>query len=248
MIRRDQNCKVVRVDFFRIVFHFTAALRLARPWQIIGAIGFILLPQLAEAQKPAAAPTSPELVDIKSVDPSIIVELRYAGTRNVAATALYPANMPALVRPAVARRLVLAQTFLRTLGYGLKIWDAYRPKAAHARLWELSHKTTFVADPNNEIGSLHTRGAAVDATLIDKNGAELQMPTDFDNFSPAAFIYYRGPDPNIRGNLLLLQRAMARAGFYGLRTEWWHFCAEDWKLYAPVVDAFDGARNAPSSL
>ena len=83
---------------------------------------------------------------------------------------------------------------------------------------------------------MHTRGAAVDATLVDSSGSEVAMPTDFDNFTPAAMIAYQGGDPVVRSNLKLLQKAMAHAGFYGLRTEWWHFCAPDWKKYPQVPE------------
>jgi D-alanyl-D-alanine dipeptidase len=62
------------------------------------------------------------------------------------------------------------------------------------------------------------------------------MPTDFDSFTPAALMEYRGSDQTVRANLKLLQKAMAHGGFYGLRTEWWHFCAPDWKRYPAVPD------------
>lgn len=178
----------------------------------------------------------PELVDIKTVDPTIIVDLRYATERNVTHRRLYPSNMQALVRPSVADRLVFAQKFLREHGLGLKIWDAFRPKNAQQILWETTKKEEYFSDPNGGIGSMHTRGVAVDATLIDTWGRELQMPTDFDTFTPAAMLMYQGTNEVVRGNLTMLQRAMARAGFYGLRTEWWHFCAEDWRNYPPLAD------------
>jgi D-alanyl-D-alanine dipeptidase len=63
------------------------------------------------------------------------------------------------------------------------------------------------------------------------------MPTDFDSFTPAAMLVYQGNNANVRSNLNVLQRAMARSGFYGLRTEWWHFCAEDWAKYPPIPAA-----------
>jgi D-alanyl-D-alanine dipeptidase len=76
----------------------------------------------------------------------------------------------------------------------------------------------------------------VDATLVDSSGREVAMPTYYDNFTPAALIAYEGTDPVVRSNLKLLQKAMAHAGFYGLRTEWWHFCAPDWKKYPQVPE------------
>ncbi len=193
----------------------------------------------------AADPVEPDLVDVRSVDPTIVVELRYAGTRNIAGRALYPENTPALVRPSVARKLAYAQGLLRERGYGIKIWDAYRPHSAHEQLWRLSPNNKYVADPKTG-GSLHTWGVAVDATLVDAKGNDVAMPTDFDEFKPAATLYYAGPDQLVKRHLRMLQAALARAGFYGLRTEWWHFVVKDWKKYgkADRIELINGNRAA----
>lgn len=188
------------------------------------------------ARQLCAEQAAPELVEIRKLDPTIVVDLRYATDRNLTHRALYSHDMPALIRPAVAERLIAAQKFLRTHGFGLKIWDAYRPVRAQHLLWELTQNGSYVADPNGTVGSMHTRGVAVDATLTDRAGSDVAMPTDFDSFTPAAMIVYQGNDATVRANLNLLQRAMARSGFYGLRTEWWHFCAEDWWKYDPIRD------------
>ena len=185
---------------------------------------------------PILAAAQPELVDIRAIDPTIVVELRYAGSRNAARRPLYPAQMPALVRPSVAARLVAAQSYLQIRGYGLKIWDAYRPKAAHDLLWQISRNSDYIEDPANGTGSLHTWGVAVDATLVDHRGRDVAMPTDFDDFTPAAMLRYNGNNAQVRYHLRILQSAMARAGFYGLRTEWWHFIAPDWRKYRAVSD------------
>ena len=177
-----------------------------------------------------------EFVDIKSVDDTILVDLRYAGPNNVAHRAIYPPGTAALVRAGVAHRLVIVQEYLRKKGYGLKIWDAYRPQSAQEKLWQTTHNRSFVADPKEGRGSMHIRGAAVDATLVDATGRDVPMPTDFDNFTSGAVMEYHGNDPVVRANLKLLQKAMAHGGFYGLRTEWWHFCAPDWKRFDPVPE------------
>ena len=177
-----------------------------------------------------------DFVDIKTVDKTIVIDLRYASANNVARRPLYPPGTPALVRVGVAQRLRIVQDYLRKKGYGLKIWDAYRPQSTQEKLWQTTHNRSYVSDPNEGRGSMHIRGAAVDATLVDSEGRDVPMPTDFDSFTPAALLEYKGSDPIVRGNLKLLQKAMAHGGFYGLRTEWWHFCAPDWKHYDPVPD------------
>jgi len=181
-----------------------------------------------------AEPTYDNLVNIHSAAPSIFVELRYATAQNITGHPLYPPDMPALVRPGTAARLARAQAFLRARGYGLKIWDAYRPLSAQMELWEKTHKGAFVADPFDGDGSLHTWGVAVDATLVDADGREVAMPSHFDEFTPDAKLRYNGNDPAIKSHLRLLQTAMRHGGFYGTPTEWWHFVAYDWKKYAPI--------------
>ena len=70
-------------------------------------------------------------------------------------------------------------------------------------------------------------------TLVDMAGNPVSMPTDFDDFRPAALWHYQGIDPNVRAHLRLLQSAMGGAGFYAVRTEWWHFVITDWQKYLP---------------
>jgi D-alanyl-D-alanine dipeptidase len=177
-----------------------------------------------------------EFVDIKKIEPSIVIDLRYAGSNNVAGRPLYPPGAPALVRASVAQRLKIVQEYLRKKGYGLKIWDAYRTRSSQEKLWQTTHNRSFVADPKGGRGSMHIRGVAVDATLVDAAGNDVPMPTDFDSFTSAALLEYPGKNPTVRANLKLLQKAMAHGGFYGLRTEWWHFCAPDWKRFDPVPE------------
>lgn len=183
------------------------------------------------------------LVDLASVDKTILVELRYATARNIAGKSLYPTGSRCIVRRDVAESMKVAQTWLRQFGYGLKIWDAYRPPSAQQMLWEVSKNRAFVSSPEKG-HSLHTWGVAVDATLVDANGKELKMPTDFDDFSPAAAMRYRGSDPVIARNLSILQGAMARGGFIGMRTEWWHFIGKNWQTGKQVkVDSLLPGRN-----
>src|SRR2546428_12214076 len=105
------------------------------------------------AQKLSA---NPDLVDIKTVAPSIVVELRYATPHNVTGRALYPPGMRAFVLPSVAQQLAGAQNFLSQYNYRLKIWDAYRSKQVQALLWQLARKGDYVANPGGAFGSTHS--------------------------------------------------------------------------------------------
>ena len=194
------------------------------PWLLL-ALAPILMPVNANAEPP--------LVDIQSVDPTIVVELRYAGNNNVFKHPLYPQGTRALARPEVAAALTKAQALLRRCKYGLKIWDAYRPVAAQTKLWQALRNSDYVANPELGVGSLHSWGIAVDATLVDSWNRPVSMPSDFDAFTPAATWRYTGPSFEILGHVRLLQWAMHKAGFSGMRTEWWHFAIADWKKFLP---------------
>jgi len=194
---------------------------------------FLFRASVACAQIPEVPTNDFEWVNIRNVVPTILIDLRYATSNNITHRPLYPSNMQPLVRAGVARRLIPAQAILRHYNLGLKIWDAYRPRKAQAQLWRLVPKNDYVVNPEDGSGSLHSWGVAVDATIVDNWGRPISMPTDFDDFTPAAMLHYAGNDPVVRTHLYLLQVAMSRAGFYGLRTEWWHFTVRDWKRYVP---------------
>ena len=188
--------------------------------------------RLAAAGTEAAAVNDLEWVNLRDMAPTIRIELRYATSKNIARSPLYPCGMQPMLRAGVARRLVQAATSLRRYGCRLKIWDAYRPRTAQARLWQMAPNYNYVADPQNGSGSLHSWGVAVDATIVDDWGQALSMPTDFDDFTPASMFHYAGTNPTVRSHLYVLQRAMMNAGFDGQRNEWWHFSINDWKRYA----------------
>ena len=188
------------------------------------------------------ANADPVLVDVRSVDPTITVDLRYAGRKNFLGHSLYPRGTHALARPEVASALAGAQSFLRRYQYGLKIWDAYRPVAVQAMLWQASHNTDYVANPEIGAGSLHSWGIAVDATLVDSRNRDVRMPTDFDEFIPAAMEPYLGSAFEIGGRARLLKYAMHKAGFCGLYTEWWHYTIADWQKYLPPEKAKSAAQ------
>ena len=188
---------------------------------------------LAATLMPINANADGSLVDIQSVDPTIVVELRYAGNNNLLKHPLYPQGTRALARPEVAEALTKAQTLLRRYQYGLKIWDAYRPVAVQAKLWQASRNSDYVANPEVGVGSLHSWGIAVDATLVDSWNRPVSMPSDFDDLTPAAMWRYTGRSFETLGHVRLLQWAMHRAGFWGMRTEWWHFTISTWKKFLP---------------
>ena len=232
MVRSAVPCLEPNIDMFRLVRKFDSY----STRRCIDLAILLVVAVLITAQSLSAEESKLELLDIRSIDPSIVVELRYAGRNNLTGQALYPPGTRALVRPEVAERLAIAQRFLRRRAHGLKIWDAYRPRSAQVQLWRAAPANDYVADPETANGSLHMWGVAVDATLVDSRNQPVMMPTDFDDFTPAAMLIYCGANRYIRSNLALLQAAMGAAGFYGQRREWWHFIAPDWKNHVPDPD------------
>jgi zinc D-Ala-D-Ala dipeptidase len=202
---------------------------------MLGFVSGVFFAQLPVCGVPADEP----LVDVSKIDPAIVIDLRYATARNIFGHPVYPPGAPCLVRSGVAERLVVAQQFLRPWGVRLKIWDAYRPPYAQKMLWSLVHNPKFAAEPDTS-NALHTRGAAVDVTLVDSQGHDLPMPSDFDDFTASAKSAYKGPDPVVERDIRLLQNAMYRGGFYESNSEWWHFMPRNWKQYGPppIVPAF----------
>lgn len=164
-----------------------------------------------------------DFVDLRKVIPGISIDLRYATAENVAGRPLYPRRMPCLLRRETALKLKEAHETLRAQGYGLRVWDAYRPPEVQEVLHRAGAHTHMFISPETMGWSRHCGGIAVDVTLVDANGQEQRMPTGFDAGLHGASAKYRGGDAVIAHNLQLLQRAMLRAGFTQARAEWWHF-------------------------
>lgn len=188
----------------------------------------------------ASASTSPReedpLVDVSEAVPGVVLDIRYATKDNFTGRVLYPAQR-CLLRRSTARRLKLAQADLSAVGLGLKLWDCYRPLQIQHKLWAIVPDPRYVADP--EKGSRHNRGAAVDATLIDASGRELEMPTGYDDFSPRAHRDSTDATARALRNRETLEKVMTKHGFVGLRTEWWHFDSFDWARHALMDQPLD---------
>ncbi len=170
-----------------------------------------------------------DMVNVRSLCPSIRIELRYASARNGVGRSVYPMGARCLIRRGVAERLCRVQHRLMLSALGLKIWDAYRPLFVQSALWAACPDPRFVAPPRR--GSMHNRGAAVDVTLVDSRGRERPMPCDFDTFSIRARTSYAGGTVEKRRNRALLHTTMSAEGFIADGNEWWHFHDPDWRRY-----------------
>ena len=195
-------------------------------------------PELRAAVVPSHAAAMAQfcgLIDVRKIIPDVAVDLRYATRDNIAGHALYPPDMPCLLKASTAEKLKQAQAILRTKGLGLRIWDAWRPPEVQVLLVEKEGNTGLFMDPKSA-WSRHCSGTAVDVTLVDDRGVEQPMPTYHDEGGPKASYHYTGRNREIQRNLYLLQRAMVDVGFRILDTEWWHFDDADYYITpAPVI-------------
>lgn len=188
-----------------------------------------------------AAPIAHELVDVATIQPPPLEEIRYATTHNFTGEVLYPFPAAFLHRNA-ATALAKVQAALAKEGLGLKIWDGYRPLSVQQKMWDLIRDERYVSNPAVNRGR-HTRGTAVDVTLVDKLGNELPMPTTFDDFTEAAHRDAKTPTSAQRANAKKLEAVMIRHSFDPYPFEWWHFDLRDWKSY-PVLDiSFEALRR-----
>ncbi len=168
-------------------------------------------------------------VELVSIIPDVITDVRYATENNFAKKVLYPSDR-VFLRRIVADSLKSAQEKFKELGYYMVVFDGYRPLSVQYQMWEIVPDTNYVADP--KIGSRHNRGAAVDLTLIDKEGNFVDMGTEFDDFTEKASPKYKKLPDNVLKNREMLSKVMRECGFEPFDTEWWHFDFYLWKKFS----------------
>lgn len=177
----------------------------------------------------------PDLVELVKLDPTLKLDIRYATANNFTGRPVYTEARAFLQRPAAAA-LLRAQRKLKAQGYGLLIFDGYRPWAITKLFWDITppEKRNFVADPAK--GSKHNRGCAVDLSLYAlKTGQEVEMPGAYDEFSERSYPTYKGGTAEQRQRRDLLRRALEVEGFTVNEYEWWHFDYKDWRRY-PILN------------
>jgi D-alanyl-D-alanine dipeptidase len=177
----------------------------------------------------------PDLVELTKLDPTLKLDIHYASSNNFLGTPLYDEARAFLERPA-AEAVVRANRKLHQQGYGLLIFDGYRPWYITKIFWEATPAELhpYLADP--AVGSRHNRGCAVDLTMYDlKTGQPVSMPSTYDEFSERAHPNYPGGTPEERAHRALLRITMEAEGFTVYSTEWWHFDYKGWQKY-PILN------------
>ncbi len=192
----------------------------------------VFSPLTAQVRDSTAART---LVELITLDSTIRLDVKYATSDNFMGRPMYAQARVFLQRPA-AEALVRVHHSLKTQGFGLLVFDGYRPWAVTKKFWDETPpvKRKFVANPRK--GSKHNRGCAVDLTLIDLGtGQEVSMPSPYDDFSEKASSSYTGGTGDQRRLRSVLRAAMEKEGFRVEPAEWWHFDYKDWRDY-PLLD------------
>lgn len=202
----------------------------------------LLLPTLLAAcasgpPQEAGTLRKPDLVELTTLDPTIHLDIRYATPNNFTGRAVYDEARAFLQRPA-AEALVRVNGALKEKGYGLLVFDGYRPWRVTKLFWDITsvekREKGFVANPAK--GSKHNRGAAVDLSLYElSTGSEVEMPSPYDEFTERADPDYAGGTPEQRAHRDLLRAAMEKEGFEVDPGEWWHFNFKGWQEY-PILD------------
>jgi D-alanyl-D-alanine dipeptidase len=176
------------------------------------------------------------LVDVRTVVPDAIIDLRYATADNFVGQALYPADARCLVSESMAPALKTAADTLRPGGDVLVFWDCYRPHAVQIRMYEAVSDPDWVAKPGPYAHS-HEAGLSVDVTLA-RGGTPVDMGTGFDEFTPRAKAYAtEGVCGQAQANRARLRDAMAAGGLTVYEGEWWHFDAPGAYAQHPILDA-----------
>lgn len=178
-----------------------------------------------------------DLVELTPLDPTIHLDIRYATPNNFTGRAVYDEARAFLQRPA-AEALVRVSAALKEKGYGLLVFDGYRPWRVTKLFWDITSQEKrdagFVANPAK--GSKHNRGAAVDLSLYDlSTGREVEMPSPYDEFTERADPDYAGGTSEQRERRDLLRAAMEKESFTVDPGEWWHFNFKGWQEY-PILD------------
>jgi len=201
----------------------------------------VLIKEALAAQPPAETGDflPSDLVELRKLDPTIKLDIRYATTNNLFGTVFY-SQPRAFLQRAPAEALVRVNRKLKSHGYGVLVHDGYRPWYVTKVFWDATpkDKKIFVADPSK--GSRHNRGAAVDLTLYDlKTGKPVEMVSTYDETTDRAHPDYPGGTSLQRWHRNLLRSAMEAEGFTVYEAEWWHFDYKDWQRYRIANERFE---------
>ena len=170
--------------------------------------------------KPLSQVNDSIFVRLADYSDDFVYDLRYATENNFLNAQVYDCA-ECYTRVKTAKALIVVNKAFKEKGVKIKFFDCYRPNSVQYKMWELVPNPQYVAEP--VYGSVHNRGGAVDITLVDLKGKELDMGTDFDFFGRKAYHDYYNLPQSVIDNRILLKETMEEFDFESIRSEWWHY-------------------------
>lgn len=172
-------------------------------------------------------PSDTSFVSLKAFSSDFVYDMKYATTANFLKQAVYDCP-ECYLRYKTVKSLIEANNEFMTKGYKIKLFDCYRPLSIQKKMWQIVSNPIYVADPNK--GSIHNRGCAIDISLVNSNGEELDMGTPFDFFGEESSHNYKNLSEDIKRNRAFLKEVMLKHNFKSFDSEWWHYNLVDGNL------------------
>lgn len=159
-------------------------------------------------------------VNLKDFSSDFIYDMKYATEDNFLKAKVYDCA-ECFLRLKTVQALIAANKEFMKEGFKIKLYDCYRPLSIQQKMWEIVSNPKYVADPKK--GSIHNRGGAVDISLVNASGEEVEMGTDFDFFGIQASHNYTKFPKDVKANRKFLKKIMIKNGFNSFDSEWWHY-------------------------
>lgn len=201
-----------------MTFHFKSLLFLCALFSAVSCKSQTGIPDASIDKQSVVNDTT--FVNIKDYSSDFVYDMKYATSDNFLKAKVYDCA-ECFLRLKTVKAIINANAVFMKKGYKIKFYDCYRPLDIQKKMWEIVPNPVYVADPRK--GSIHNRGGAVDITLVDKNGKELNMGTSFDHFGIEASHNYAQLSKAVKANRKLLKKVMIQNGFNSFDSEWWHY-------------------------
>ena len=189
-------------------------------YSILLSVLFYIMPIKAQITIIQTIVSDTSFVNLKEYSQDFVYDMKYATADNFLKEKVYDCG-ECYLRLKTVKALIEANNKFIEKGYRIKIFDCYRPLDIQKRMWAIVSNPIYVADPAK--GSIHNKGGAVDITLVDRKGKELQMGTSFDHFGKEASHEYSNLSQKIKNNRQILKSVMISSGFNPFNSEWWHY-------------------------
>ncbi|MES2410426.1 MAG: M15 family metallopeptidase [Bacteroidota bacterium] len=195
------------------------------PFLLLGLLLSCKSIQLSSVKTPALLDITKEVdsnafVNLRNYSNDFVFDMKYATADNFLKEKVYPCD-ECFLRVKTVKALLDANKSFLEKGYRIKLYDCYRPKSIQKKMWAIVPDANYVANPNK--GSIHNRGGAVDISLVDSLGVEVNMGTKFDFFGEEASHNYHNLSEEILANRKFLKEIMLQHNFKSFDSEWWHY-------------------------